>query len=222
MEHEVHESKKHKSFDWNVVMAATVFLIVGFAVFVIFANYLQVPYTTTEDYIEQIPYTENIVKYVDKPYTSSEIYYEDTITVKKIPLSYKVVNFYETDVCIFATCNRVVLNLENTEDIGGEFSVLFTLSKSTGEILTETQKKYIAPHTTSSFIAGDYKFSIKSSIYKIEPPNKEKLVTEQVAKTKPTIKYQKIPVTEAIVKIKTEQKTQNVTKYRSLWEHLFG
>jgi len=189
-------------------------------IFAIFLSFLvlNIPVNTNElvssieTYSEKEPYTENEYYTVSEPYTTTETYYEKEPFTKSVPLSYTVLGtrYYNY---FWSSGSNVYVTVQNTDTVGGLFSVTIqavttagTYSKTSGEIFIASGQSYEFANPYS----GDY----RSSSYSVNPPNKDVVDFQNVAKQRDVTKYRDVQKSREVTKFR------DVSKQRTVWNNV--
>ncbi len=215
-----------------IVIAVVVVALLVFS----FVPIMRVPYEveesylTTETYYDQEIYTVEEEYTVMEPYTDIEIYCDLEPCSEYIPIDYEVVsgqgvNYFEFDgspVCL------VELTIENTDTIGGDFTVEFLITLHNNLNATISASKYIEAGSTRTITAyyGEPLKTLYSFSYSVSAPQKPDLSYREVEVTKyrevtefgEVTKERYVPVELTVVKTRTATDYKRV----SLLNHLLN
>lgn len=215
-----------------IVIALVVVLLLGFSFLPIMkVSYAaEESYLTTETYYVLESYTVDEPHTVLEPYTAIEAYCDQEPCEKYIPIEYSVVsgrgyNYFESDGS--PACS-VELDIENTDVIGGTFTVEFLITLQGDVAKTISGSKTIAAGTTGKVIAYHdaplktlYSFS-----YSVFPPEKPNPTyrEEEVIRYREVIEYGEVTKSEYVPTELTVLKTRTVTadKRVSLLDYLMN
>ncbi|OGO06106.1 MAG: hypothetical protein A2Z76_00540 [Chloroflexi bacterium RBG_13_56_8b] len=188
-------------------------------------------YLTTETYYALEIYTVDEPHTVLEPYTAIEAYCDQEPCEKYIPIEYSVVsgrgsNYIESDGS--PACS-VELDIENTDVIGGTFTVEFLVTLSGDLTTTISGSKTIAAGATGKVIAYYLYAPLKtlySFSYSVFPPEKPNpsYREEEVIRYREVVEYGEVTKSEYVPKELTVLKTRTVTAYKrvSLLDHLMN
>ncbi|MCJ7425548.1 MAG: hypothetical protein MUO17_00115 [Dehalococcoidales bacterium] len=216
-----------------IVIALVVVLLLVFS----FLPIMKVPYAaeesylTTETYYVLESYTVDEPHTVLEPYTAIEAYCDQEPCEKYIPIEYSVVsgrgyNYFESDGS--SACS-VELYIENTDVIGGTFTVEFLVTLQGDLTTTISGSKTIDAGTTGKVIAYYLYAPLKtlySFSYSVFPPEKPNPTyrEEEVISYREVIEYGEVTKSEYVPTELTVLKTRTVTAYKrvSLLDYLIS
>lgn len=181
-------------------------------------------YYVKESYTVEEPYT------VLEPYTAIEVYCDEEPCEEYIPIDYSVIsgrgyNYFESDGS--PACD-VELNIENTDVIGGTFTVEFLITLRGDVTTTISGSKYIEAGSTKKVMAyydAPLKtlFSFSYSVMAPEKPNPT-YREEEVIKYREVTEYGEVTKYRYVPEEVTVLKTRTVTSYKrvSLLDYLIN
>ena len=205
-----------------IVIAAVVVLVLAFS----FLPIMRVPYEveetyqTTETYYTQEIYTVEEEYTVMEPYTDIEIQCGVEPCTEYVPIDYIIisgrgVNYFEFDgspVCL------VELTIENTDEIGGDFTVEFLITLHNNLSTTISASKYIEAGSTRTVTAvyGEPLKTLYSFSYSVSAPQKLDLSYREVEVTKyrEVIEFGEVTKEEYTPVEVTVLKTRTATDYK--------
>jgi hypothetical protein len=142
---------------------------------------------TQEAYTVQVPYT------VEVPYQTQEAY--------QTPISYSLgtrtcTESWATDIGFFHTCK---IEISNSDDVGGTFTVKFYLDTSNHGTLTNTKTGYISAHLSGTITSDRFDTDMGETVsgrFEATPPTKTAYRT--------------------VTNYRTETKYRDETRYRTV------
>jgi hypothetical protein len=216
-----------------IVIALVVVLLLVFS----FLPIMKVSYAAEESYLTTETYYALESSTVDgphtvlEPYMAIEAYCDQEPCEKYIPIEYSVVsghgyNYIESDGSPACT---VELGIENTDVIGGTFTVEFLVTLNGNLTTTISGSKTIAAGTTGRVIAY-YPYAplktLYSFSYSVFPPEKPNPTyrEEEVIRYREVIEYGEFTKSEYVPTELTVLKTRTVTAYKrvSLLDYLMN
>lgn len=224
-------TKKGKTL--AIVLASVVFLLVVFSfVPIMRVSYLaEETYQATETYYVRESYTVEEAYIVLEPYTDIEVYCDEEPCEKYIPIDYSVLsgqgfNYVESDGSY--ACS-VELDIENTDVIGGTFTVEFLITLRGDLTTTISGSKYIEAGMTQKVIAYYHYAPLKtlySFSYSVIAPQKPDPTyrEEEVIKYREVTEYGEVTKYEYVPEEVTVLKTRTVTSCKrvSLLKYLIS
>lgn len=215
----------------GILLVVVIALVVGFVPIMEVSYTEAVQYQDTETYYENEPYEVTEAYHEDEPYEAIETYSE------AIPLSYNAVNYVKQDTIkehrqiiiggivfqdevVEVPIQVASIDVRNTDDIAGSFSVSFSgitpmfgspsltikLDLSPGELKTaECPAEYI----------GNWSYSVTTSTKNVE---KERTVTKyrQVEKERTVTKYRQVEKERTVTKERFEIRNKRVRIFEYL------
>jgi len=224
-------TKKGKTL--AIVLASVVFLLLVFSfVPIMRVSYLaEETYQATETYYVRESYTVEGPYTVMEPYTDIEIYCDEEPCEKYIPIDYSVIsgkgfNYVESDGSY--ACS-VELDIQNTDVIGGTFTVEFLITLRGDLTTTISGSKYIEAGMTQKVIAYYFYAPLKtlySFSYSVIAPQKPNPTyrEEEVIKYREVTVYGEVTDYRYVPEEVTVLKTRTVTgcKRVSLLKYLIS
>lgn len=211
-------TKKGKTL--AIVLASAVFLLLVFSfVPIMRVSYLaEETYQATETYYARESYTVEEPYTVMEPYTDIETYCEEEPCEEYIPIDYSVIggqgyNYYGGTGC------GIELYIENTDVIGGTFTVEFLLILIGDVTTTITASQYIEAGSTQRVIAFYEPAPLKtlySFTYSVIAPKKPNPTyrEEEVIKYREVTEYGEVTKYRYVPEELTVLKTRTVTGYK--------
>ena len=223
-------STEGKALTIVVALVVVASLVFSFVPIMRVSYEVEETYQTTETYYELEIYTVEEEYTVMEPYTDIEIQCDAEPCAEYVPIDYIIisgrgVNYFEFDgspVCL------VELTIENTDEIGGEFTVEFLITLHNNLSTTISASKYIEAGSTRTVIAfyGEALKTLSSFTYSITAPTKDNpsYREEEVAKEREVIEYGEVTKYEYTPVEVTVLKTRTVTDYKrvSLLDYLIS
>ncbi len=206
-----------------IVIAAVVVLLLVFSFVPIMRVSYQVEesYQATETYYVQEIHTVEGPHTVLEPYTAIEAYCEEEPCEKYIPIDYSVIsgqgyNYIESDGSL--ACS-VELDIQNTDEVGGVFTVEFLITLRGNLTTTIYGSKNIEAGMTGKVIAyyfGKPLETLYSFSYSVTAPQKLNPTyrEEEVTRYREVIEYGEFTEYEYVPVELTVVKTRTVTSYK--------
>ena len=156
---------------------------------------LNIPYTTTESYLDTEYYTEQ------EPYTTTETYYEKESYIENVPLN------INTTLDWHISDNRVInefdliATLKNTDNTSGEFWVTFHVESTNGTYNFTTNRVFLKPEENYP-IKQRFSGIFSYVTYKVNQPTKEVERYRDVPKERTITGYRDIEKSHEVVRLK--------------------
>ena len=221
-------TKKWKLLVIGIGSAVIILLICSFVPIMRVSYAVEETYSVTETYYVKETYTELESYTVMEPYTEIEIQCEEEPCQQYIPIDYLVISEEGYNYPGGLGCS-IELYIQNTDLIGGDFTVEFHLTLLWEPPTTVTKSKYIEAGSTERIVASydgapletphSYTYSI-SAPTKLNPTYRE----VEVTKYREVIEYGEVTKERYVPEEVEALKTRTVINYKrvSLFSYLIS
>ena len=213
-----------------IVLGSLVFLLLicSFVPIMRVSYVVEETYSVTETYYVRESYTEVEPYTVMEPYTEIEISCEEEPCEEYIPIDYSVISEEGYNYPGGTGCS-VELYIQNTDLVGGDFTVEFQLTLLWEPPTTVTKSKYIAAGSTERIVASYNGAPLETPhtyTYSITAPTKPNPTyrEEEVIKYREVIEYGEVTKERYVPEEVEVLRTQTVINYKrvSLFSYLIS